>query len=180
MTNVENRPKILITGARSIDLTGIANTIAHYLGVDYNAKVCVPFTTRNNVPDMQHIDIDTINLSYKNNSILCIDSQPEYMEGILFDDFDMSDICYMPIEQFNMIVDAIFDRYNILTIWIDSKKIKPTKNDIIESNFLLQRLEKNKYMYFLDDEGMNIPRSVYSYISAKTLKDKTKILMENS
>ena len=67
----------------------------------------------------------------------------------------------MDIKEYNNIPDVIFNKYNILTIWIDSKKhnhLDYITN--IELKYFNERLKNVDYMYFIDNDN-----SIYNVIS---------------
>ena len=71
-----------------------------------------------------YLDVNVVNLAYKNNSLLYVITSNYISYGITLDDFYNNDVAFMNIEEYNNIPDVIFDKYNILTIWIDFKHHK--------------------------------------------------------
>ena len=67
-----------------------------------------------------------INKALKNNSLLYIITNDYISTGITIDDFYNYDIFCMTYKEYNVISDIIFNKYHILTIWLDSadKKYK--------------------------------------------------------
>lgn len=142
------------------------------------------FTTNNeyNEPNENYevyMDVNTINLSYKNNSLLFIKTNKYISSGITIDDFYNNDISIMSIEEYNLIPENIFNKYNILTIWIDTKDHKKLSNtDLIEIKYFNSFLEKTKYLYFLDTES-NIDKIILDYIKGDE-EVRQKIFEENN
>ena len=56
------------------------------------------------------MDVNTINLAYKNNSLLFIKTNQHVSHGISIDDFYNNDICIMNVEEFNLIPECIFNK----------------------------------------------------------------------
>ena len=71
-----------------------------------------------------YLDVNTVNLSYKNNALLYIKTDKYISSGITIDDFYNNDICYLTVEEFNSIPEVIFRKYDILVIWVDTKNHK--------------------------------------------------------
>ena len=126
-----------------------------------------------------YLDVHTVNLSYKNNSLLFIKTAKYISSGITIDDFYNNDICIMDINEYNLIPENIFKKYDIITVWIDSKKHKNLSNsDLIEINYFYNYVNNIDYLYFLEDEPA-IEDVIISYLKAD---DETRkiILEENS
>ena len=120
----------------------------------------------------------TINLSYKNNALLYIKTSKYISVGITMDDFYNNDICIMNINEYNTISENIFNKYDIITIWIDTRKHKSlSNNDLIEINYFSTFLEKTKYLYFLDNEE-NISETILNYLNGDD--EERKILLEEN
>ena len=110
---------------------------------------------------INYLNVNTVNLSYKNNALLYILTNNYISYGITLDDFYNNDIAYMDIKEYNNIPDVIFNKYNILTIWVDSKKhnhLDYITN--IELKYFNERLKNVDYMYFIDNDN-----SIYNVIS---------------
>ena len=83
-----------------------------------------------------YLDVNTVNLSYKNNALLYIKTNNYISDGITIDDFYNNDICVLTIEEFNSIPEIVFKKYDILVIWVDTKNHKGISNaDLIEINY---------------------------------------------
>lgn len=122
-----------------------------------------------------YLDANVVNLSYKNNSLLYIITNNYVSSGITIDDFYNNDICIMTINEYNLIPEVIFNKYNILTVWIDSKNHSSlSKNDLNEIKYFSKFLEQAKYLYFLDTES-NIDDVIIDYFNGD---DETKLRIE--
>ena len=111
-----------------------------------------------------YLDVHTVNLSYKNNSLLFIKTAKYISSGITIDDFYNNDICIMDINEYNLIAENIFKKYDIVTIWIDTKNHKNlTDSDLIEINYFYEFISNIDYLYFLDNES-NIEDTIISYL----------------
>lgn len=125
-----------------------------------------------------YLDVNTVNLAYKNNSLLFIRTLQYISSGITIDDFYNNDICIMDINEYNIISENIFKKYDIITVWIDSKKHKNLSNsDLIEINYFYNYVSNIDYLYFLDNES-NIEDTIIEYIKADENTRKS-ILEEN-
>lgn len=152
---------------------------------DDNYTICPMFTTDkaydNEINENYEIylDVATVNLSYKNNSLLFIKTNKYISSGITIDDFYNNDICIMDINEYNLISENIFKKYDIITVWIDTKNHKSISNsDLIEINYFTNFLSNINYLYFLENES-NIDITILEYINADDEKKKI-ILEENS
>lgn len=104
-----------------------------------------------------------INKALKNNSLLYIITNDYISTGITIDDFYNYDIFCMTYKEYNVISDIIFNKYHILTIWLDSpdKKYKNINYDI---TFVEHRLENVPYEYFLNDKSEDICKIIINYL----------------
>lgn len=131
-----------------------------------------------------YIDQQTVNLSYKNNSLLYIKTNSELSEGITLDDYENNNIVCLDIDQFNMISDRIFiNNDNILIIWLDKKNYKPlSKIEKIESEYFQERIDSFviKYMYFLDEDYRYISKVILNYLYSNDEEYKQTLLDENN
>lgn len=126
-----------------------------------------------------HLDVNTVNLSYKNNSLLFIKTVKYVSSGITIDDFYNNDICIMNISEYNLIPENIFKKHNIITIWVDTKNNKNlSNNDIIEINYFINYINNIDYLYFLEDEP-NIEDIILEYIYADE-EIRNEILKDNN
>lgn len=125
-----------------------------------------------------YLDVHTVNLSYKNNSLLFIKTAKYISSGITVDDFYNNDICIMDINEYNLIAENIFKKYDIVTIWIDTKNHKNlTDSDLIEINYFYEFISNIDYLYFLDNES-NIEDTIISYLKGDE-EERKLILAEN-
>lgn len=170
--------KIIITGFTDVDIDYLIKQII-YINDDLN--IISKFTT--NIQDEsfynKYIDPMTINLSFKNNVLLYISTINYISSGITIDDFINGDICYIDVKNFNNIPDKILNEFDILVIWLDSNNIKLTNIDKIESKFFQERINKLKYMYFLNDNISKICNTIFEYLNGDE-EIKNKLLEENS
>lgn len=125
-----------------------------------------------------YLSSNIVNLSYKNNSLLYILTNNYISYGITLDDFYNNDIAFMNIEEYNNIPDVIFNKHNILTIWIDSKKHQSINNKVnIELKYFNERIKNVNYMYFMEYDT-NIYDTIIEYIEGDENK-RLEILKEN-
>ena len=125
-----------------------------------------------------YLDVNTVNLSYKNNALLYIKTDNYISSGITSDDFYNNDICYLTIEEFNSIPEIVFKKYDILVIWIDTKNHKSISNtDLIEINYFSNFVTTINYLYFLENE-LDIHLTILDYIFGD--EEKRKYLLEEN
>ena len=142
------------------------------------------FTTNQEVKDkandhyIYYLDVNTVNLSYKNNALLYIKTDKYISSGITTDDFYNNDICYLTVEEFNLIPEVIFRKYDILIVWVDTKNHKAISNaDLIEINYFNTFITTNNYLYFLETEK-DIHNTILDYIMGD--EEKRKYLLEEN
>ena len=124
-----------------------------------------------------YLDVNTVNLSYKNNALLYLKTDKYISSGITIDDFYNNDICYMTIEQFNLISDKFINENNILVIWLDeSNNHKISKDEMTEINYMQERLNNMKYLYFLNDSHKKICSVILEYLNSD--EDRQQQLLE--
>jgi hypothetical protein len=125
-----------------------------------------------------YLDVNTVNLSYKNNALLYIKTNKYISSGITIDDFYNNDICYLTVEEFNSIPEIIFKKYDILVVWIDTKTHKTISNsDLIEINYFNTFITTINYLYFLENET-DIHNTILEYIFGD--EEKRKYLLEEN
>ena len=84
----------------------------------------------------------------------------------------------MDINEYNLIAENIFKKYDIVTIWIDTKNHKNlTDSDLIEINYFNEFISNIDYLYFLDNES-NIEDTIISYLKGDE-EERKLILAEN-
>lgn len=173
--------KIIVIGPSNIDKRILCNKLQ-----DLNEEFVISdIVTNVEYDDENHIsymDDDTIYKSFQNNAFLFLHKYGEGYFGITNESFYTSNIIFLGIGDFNQIPDKIFNEYEILVIWLDSKNISSNVNlarDINETKFLLERLETLRYMYFLDENVDNISKIILTYLNTSE-EEKLQLLEENS
>ena len=125
-----------------------------------------------------YLNVQTVNLSYKNNSLLFIRTSNYVSTGITIDDFYNNDICVMTINDYNLIAENIFKKYNIITVWIDTKNHNNlSKSDLIEISYFFNYIDNIDYLYFLDTET-NAPDIILEYVRSD--EDQRKHIIEEN
>lgn len=170
--------KIIITGITKLDVDKLMNKIIH---TDDSMNIIPKFTTNKDDESFynKYLDVMTVNLSFKNNSLIYISTINYISTGITTDDFLNNDVCFIDMKNFNNIPDKIFKDFDILVIWLDSKEVTLSNSDKIESKFFQERIMNLKYMYFLDDNLHTINEQIFRYLEADE-EEKKNILEENS
>jgi len=173
-----DKTKVIITGFTNADINEIMNSVIY---IDDNINIIPKFTTNKSDESFynNYLDVVTVNLAFKNNAFIYISTVDYISTGILTDDFINNDICFIDIKNFNNIPDKIFNSYDILVVWLDSKKISLSNSDKIESKYFQDRINNLNYIYFLDDNPEEISNIIYAYMSGDEEK-RNKILEENS
>lgn len=139
------------------------------IDIDYN--ICDKFTTDINMEDSSYacsytyINQIEINKALKNNSLLYIVTNEYVSTGITSDDFENSNIFCLSYKEFNNISDLIFKKYDIMTIWIDSKKEINMIDTKYEIPLIEKRLESINYEYFLDTETQKIITYIEDFLT---------------
>ena len=125
-----------------------------------------------------YLDVNTVNLSYKNNALLYIKTNKYISSGITIDDFYNNDVCYLTVEEFNSIPEIIFKKYDILVVWVDTKNNKAISNsDLIEINYFSTFITTINYLYFLENE-IGIHNTILEYIFGD--EEKRNYLLEEN
>lgn len=181
--------KIFIVGSDNIDKLSLANVL---IEKDDDLSIGSHFTNDKEYKDtvndnyIYYLSTQDIDLTYKNNFILFINTNNYISEGVTLDTFYNNDIFIMTPQDFNNISSTIFkESYDILIVWVDtnySKNNDKLSKDIIESRFLEERLseEKLKYVYFFNEDNDLISDIILEYIECDDIDRKNEILLENS
>ena len=182
---MNNDLKVFIVGIDEINKRDIAEAIIKY---DDNYSVCPMFTSDINKKDLHspnkyYIDNDSVSLAFKNNALLYVTTNEVYSEGVTFDDMYNSDIVYMTIREFNTISENFLNTFNVLIIWVDTKKHsnKLINSELFEIKYFQNYLDKgnHKYMYFLDELPDDIAKTICEYLSGDE-ETQQHLLEENS
>ena len=136
--------------------------------IDYADSLTFATKFSSDGDDLQKIYMSPLDvkLTVKNNAILYIITRDFVSTGITIDEFYNNDICFLHYDEFNEIPDVIFNKHDILTIWIDSKIEKNQFDEKLHNDLtgLEQRLEKIKYEYFFNDDFEIINKTIYNFL----------------
>lgn len=180
--------KIIIIGPHNIDKLSLAK---HIVELNDNLSIGEHFTNdseyKNNENDnyIYYLDSQEIDLAYKNNVILSIDTQNYISYGIMMDNFYNNDIFEMSLKEFNNMSNTAFNSksYDIIVVWVDGPIVgndKLTKEDINESKYIIDRINNGiKLMYFINESFEDISNVIIEYLNASEER-KAEILEENS
>lgn len=174
-----NKTKIIITGINEIDKKSLAEAI---IKADESLTIAPIFTTDKDDNTKQYIDVNTINLSYKNNALFYIYTHDYISIGVTIEDYNNSDIFVTNIREFNNISDKFFKTDDIIVILIDSKKLD---NTVVvkykyEFKYLNDRASNINFMYFFDDANINeTAKTILKYVHGDN-NIRYDILKENS
>ena len=171
--------KIFITGPNNIDKLSIAKLL-----VEKNDDLSIAerftnndeYINKENDEYIYYLSTQEIDLSYKNNAMLFVNTENYISIGITLDSYYNNDICIMSLCEFNNISDVIFksELNDIIVIWLDSD-VKETlnKQDLNESQFLEERLSLDsniKYMYFYNEDPEYIVNTILEYYDGDEIK----------
>lgn len=181
--------KIFITGPSNIDKMAIAKLI---ISKDDDLSIGERFTNDkeyiNNENDeyIYYLSTQDIDLTYKNNFILFVNTNNYISTGVTLDNFYNNDVFVMSLCEFNNISDLIFksDSNDIIVVWLDcdyDKKNGVSQNDIEETNFLVERLDNSniKYLYFHNEDPEKITNIILDYLEGDENK-RNELLEENN
>ena len=167
-----------------LDKEKALNVAKDIVKINDELSIIPRFTTNTEYKDevnenyIYYLDVNTVNLSYKNNALLYIKTNKYISSGITIDDFYNNDVCYLTVEEFNSIPEVIFKKYDILVVWIDTKNHKTISNtDLIEINYFNTFITTNNYLYFLETEK-DIHNTILDYIMGD--EEKRKYLLEEN
>lgn len=123
------------------------------------------FTSDENDTTKIYMSPVDVKLCLKNNAILYIITRDYVSSGITLDEFYNNNICLLHYDEFNEISNVVFNKHDILTLWIDSK-IKHGMNAKLQQDItcLEQRLETLKYEYFLNDKFEDIYKVIIDFL----------------
>lgn len=178
--------KIFIVASENIDKLALANNLVEK---NDDLSIAPRFTNDKSYMDsvndnyIYYLSTQDIDLTYKNNFILYINTDNYISKGITLDMFYNNDIFLMTPEDFNNISSVIFkSSYDIIIIWLDTNYISKFHKDIIESEFLERRLneEELKYMYFFNEDNDIIANTILEYINCEDEERKNNILLQNN
>ena len=167
-----------------LDKEKALNVAKDIVRINDELSIIPRFTTNTEYKDevnenyIYYLDVNTVNLSYKNNALLYIKTNKYISSGITIDDFYNNDVCYLTVEEFNSIPEIIFKKYDILVVWVDTKNNKAISNsDLIEINYFSTFITTINYLYFLENE-IGIHNTILEYIFGD--EEKRKYLLEEN
>ena len=167
-----------------LDKEKALNVAKDIVKINDELSIIPRFTTNTEYKDevnenyIYYLDVNTVNLSYKNNALLYIKTNKYISSGITIDDFYNNDVCYLTVEEFNSIPEIIFKKYDILVVWIDTKNNKSISNsDLIEINYFNTFITTINYLYFLETEN-DIHNTILEYIFGD--EEKRKYLLDEN
>lgn len=168
--------KIYIVGHRNIDTLSIGKELQSR----NDSLTIAPFFNTNDVEEHEYemfIDKETVNISYKNNSVLTMITDVDNSRGIMYDDFYNNDIICINLYEFNIISDKILcsPEFHNIIVWVDSRT-NVHRDDIKECEFFNERLLDQDYLYFIDNEPVHIVDVIISFLNGTD--DVRKELLE--
>lgn len=174
--------KIYIIGHNNIDTYAVGLKLQE---LNDGLSVSSKFTTNpNNINEYHYyLDKETVNISYKNNSLITVVTNDNESIGITYDDYYNNDIFCMSLVEFNMLPDKILKEENLenitnLVVWVDSSD-NVDKSDIEEASYVEARLENLTYLYFCNEQYDQIAEILYKFLRADDFEQQ-QILEEYS
>ena len=180
---------VKISSALSRDKLTIAKALVER---DDDLSIGSRFTNDNhykNIVDDEYIyylSTQDIDLTYKNNFVLFVNTDKYISSGISMDAFYNNEIFCMSLCEFNNISDSIFNNQSndIIVIWLDTKDTKANDNlqeDICETGYMMNRFEEAglKYLYFIDEDKEIIIDTIFEYLEADE-ECRKEILSDNN
>ena len=173
--------KFIIVGIDEIDKMSYAKCIVE---LDDDLSIAPTFTSQKeyknqlNEDYIYYLDPLKINLSYKNNALLYIEHKDTIFSGITLDDLYNNDIIITSMSNYNSIPDIVFTKYNIVTIWLDTKNYTKSQSYFNEVKYIQEKIEKFPYMYFLDEDPQYVAETILAFLNADE-NEKNSILNEN-
>lgn len=174
--------KILIVGSQSIDKLELAKQL---VSANSDLTISPIFTSEltykdNDTEYFYYKDNLDISMDYKNNALFFIVSNELMSYGITVDDYDKNNVFVLNLSDFNSISDKNLKLYDNLIIWLDTKYSYENSKDFKETKFLLERLNKFNYLYFLNEDNDHIVDIVTRYLTTDSIDEKNRIKEENS
>lgn len=166
--------KIIITGIKSTDKYKLATKLVE---INDSFSIGSKFTTKEKIDKgyEYRLDIKTISLAYKNNSLLFLHYTPEEIYGMTTDEFENNNVFMIDMFDFNMISQKVFNDNEILAVWLDERASEPSDDQKYEVKYLEERLGCVPYLYFLDEPVETMAKAVISYVNSN-FENRQKIL----
>lgn len=162
--------KIIITGLEEINKLQLAK---HLVSINDEFSIASSFSTDDkynkdiiNDKYIYYLNPLDVNLGFKNNSFLFVSTKNFISNGMIIDEYYNNNIIICNIENFNNISNKIFNSTeDILVIWLDTKFHGNIKKEIKETKYLIDRLNNLNYLYFLDEDLVDISNVIFKYIN---------------
>lgn len=137
----------------------IIKKLVNYINENSDINISKKFITdinsvkQNNLNNYYELSSQETNIAIKNNSLLYVITQNYISSGITYDNFYNNDLFILTYKEYNAIPNMIFNKYDILTIWVDSKLDSNIDKDEIfkEIIFIEKRFETVNNEYFMND-----------------------------
>lgn len=175
--------KIFIVGDETIDKLEIAKRLCEK---NDDLSIAPKFTSDLAYKDISYndhlyyMDNNEVDLSYKNNAFLCINTNGYISTGVTLDSFYNNDIFYLDINEFNSISDFILYSHDSLVIWVDSKKQRENNEEsVVAVSHFMERIQNLLSMYFLYEDTNYIVETIIKYLTV-SFEERQEILQENS
>ena len=180
--------KIFITGPHNSDKMNLARKLIEYndsLSIGERFTNDMDYKDKENEDYIYFLSTQSIDLTYKNNFMLFVNTNNFISTGITMDNYYNSDVFVMEMDEFNNISNNVFklESTDIIVVWLDanySKNNDFSGNDIVEASFLEERLinDNIKYLYFYGEDIDTISAIILRYLNSDP-EERDKILNEN-
>ena len=180
--------KIIIIGPEVTDRMSVAKKMSE---LDDSYVIAPTFTSDLDMQDKvtdnfeYYLSLDDIQLAFKNNAFMFVNSSGTDTVGITYADMCTSDVFVLSFEDFNNVSSRILDEINPVICWIDTKKkgYDSYKKDLTESKYVIEKIDEREIvtLYFNEDtdDANSIAHTMLTYITGDEVI-RAEILEENS
>ena len=180
--------KIIIIGPEVTSRMAVAKKIAE---LDDSYVVAPTFTSDLSMQDkitddfVYYLSLDDIQLAFKNNAFMFVNSSGDDTVGITYADMCTSDLFVLSFEDFNNVSTRMLDEIRPVICWIDTKKksYDAYKKDLTEAKYVIEKIDSREIttLYFKEDvENVDsIANTMLTYMTGDEVI-RAEILEENS
>ena len=180
--------KIIIIGPEVTSRMAVAKKIAE---LDDSYVVAPTFTSDLSMQDkitddfVYYLSLDDIQLAFKNNAFMFVNSSGDDTVGITYADMCTSDLFVLSFEDFNNVSTRMLDEIRPVICWIDTKKksYDAYKKDLTEAKYVIEKIDSREIttLYFNEDvdDVESIANTMLTYMTGDKVI-RAEILEENS
>ena len=132
-----------------------------------------------------YLSLDDIQLAFKNNAFMFVNSSGDDTVGITYADMCTSDLFVLSFEDFNNVSTRMLDEIRPVICWIDTKKksYDAYKKDLTEAKYVIEKIDSREIttLYFNEDvdDVDSIANTMLTYMTGDEVI-RAEILEENS